>query len=79
MRVASFIVWQGEADVLACVVNSQTGMVKVKDAWNPPGYLGPEIDNNQDGVCLHSANYTDGQISCLLVPLGSSECTINDQ
>lgn len=61
---------QGEADVLACVVDITTNVVTVIDAWNPlPNHTPTTQDASQDGLCVHATSFNNGVIACLYVEL----------
>ena len=50
--------------MIGCKVDAD-GMVSVVDTWNPsPNYSPNQVDDNQDGVCTHFANFTAGKIQC---------------
>ena len=58
---------QENSDVIYCLVDSDS-LVHVVDSWNPsPNHTPTEVDATQEGVCIHSANFSNNRISCLWV------------
>lgn len=59
---------QFSADVVACNLNPQTGVVQGLDTYNEPDKAANDVDPHQN-VIQFSGNYSNGRIMCRYISL----------